>query len=238
MKIILSPSKTQDMEALNQTVQIPDKEKTQKLFNALQSLSKVALGKTLKIKGKMLGKTYDLYQSFAKTNPGIRVRDCYKGVVFEQIKTDDLNDAQEHYLNNHLVVLSAMYGYLKPSDVIWPYRLDMGHSPKGLNLYAYWQDTIDAFFKDEDIIINLASNEFSKMLKNHPMTNIHFLDQTSDGKLKVIGFNAKKARGMMANLLIHQEISDIDIIKKLTVEQYRYNDHLSDRNNLYFTKTS
>ncbi len=236
MKIILSPSKTQADKPLNQNVDKTQFAKAIKLFKQLQKLSKNDVAQLFKIKGALLDQTYDLYHRFAESNLGIKAIDCYKGVVFEQINHQDLNQKQQNYLDSHLVILSAMYGVLEPRDAMWPYRLDMGHKPNNTNLYQYWQEDIDDYFRDEDCIINLASLEFSKMLKSQPMINIHFLDQDAGRKLKVIGFNAKKARGKMTNLLINQTITHPEDIKEITFDGYRYDAAMSDSNNYYFIK--
>ncbi len=237
MKIILSPSKTQADAPLKLNVDTNRLTKTIALFKVLKKYSKNKLAKVLKIKGALLDKTYDLYQSFDESNKGIKAIDCYEGVVFEQIDHQDLSPNQNSYLNSHLVILSAMYGVLEPTDVIWPYRLDMGHKPNNQNLYHYWQEAVNDYLKNEDCIVNLASAEFSKMLKNERLINIHFLDQDVSGQLKVIGFNAKKARGMMANQMIKDTITHPEDIKALVINNYHFDTTLSDPDNYYFIKS-
>lgn len=236
MKIILSPSKTQNIKEQLQKPHILFFDKTVDLFKLIKSLNKQQLADLLKIKGELLDKTYNLYQAYNSKLKGIEAIACYQGVVFENIITSDLNPSQKEFMNNHLIILSAMYGVVKANDIIWPYRLDMTNKPNGINLYNYWQNQIDKYFKEEDVIINLASNEFSKMLKNYKdkMINIHFVEKSQDGLLKVISYNAKKARGLMANYLIHNKVKRIDEIKQITFGDYTYNGELSDSLNMYF----
>ncbi len=226
------------MSLNNKIIRLFNEKKTIHLFKSLKSLSKLALGKTLKIKDKLLDDTYQLYQSFQDNNLGIEAIRCYQGVVFEQFKFDTYTDSQKDYLNNNLIILSGMYGIIKPNDVIWPYRLDMTIKPKKINLYNYWQDSVNEYFVGEDIIINLASNEFSKILKGHEdkMINIHFSERQKNGGLKVISYNAKKARGVMVDYLIINQINEIKDLTKVIIDGYKYDKLLSDDNNLYFIK--
>ncbi|MFO7968506.1 MAG: YaaA family protein [Bacillota bacterium] len=237
MKIILSPSKTQNNVIFNKdntkTILFPDL--TIKLFNYFQSLSKAKLQETLKIKGKLLEDTYKLYQAFNPKNQTIKAIDCYKGVAYEQIDTNRYNKNQVSYLNNNLIILSAMYGILKPNTSIWPYRLDMTIKPNNINLYKYWKENIDNFFKETNYTINLASNEFSKMINNEKLINIHFLEKRNN-KLKSISYNAKKARGKMVHEMVLNQINNLDQLKKITVDDYVFEKNMSNEKDLYFIK--
>ncbi len=240
MKIILSPSKKQNTGIKTSDINNPIlfDDLTIKLFSHLKSLSKKDLQGTLKIKGQLLDKTYSLYQSFNVDNIGIEAIECYQGVVFEQIHSDIYNHMQSTYLEKHLVILSAMYGSLMPKTIMCPYRLDMTIKLKGINLYSYWQKSIDDFFDDEDLIINLASNEFSKMIKRNrnKLINIHFQEEQQDKSLKAISYNAKKARGIMANQLIINQILDVDDIKGYNIDGYIFDEIVSNKTNYNFIK--
>jgi uncharacterized protein len=238
MKIIVAPSKTQETDLNNDNIRIFNQKKTIHLFNTLKSLTKLELGKTLKLKNNLLEETFELYQSYKSSNKGLVAIRCYQGVVFEQIELDSFNLKQREYLNKHLIILSGMYGVVKPNDVIWPYRLDMTIKPRKINLYDYWQESVNDYFKNEDVIINLASNEFSKMLRGYEdkMINIHFLERQKKGILKVISYNAKKARGVMVNYLISHQTKEIKDLTKVVIDGYKYDKLLSDDNNLYFIK--
>ncbi|XMB72953.1 YaaA family protein [Mycoplasmatota bacterium WC30] len=240
MKIILSPSKKQITDILDskKSNTILFGNHTNKLFSYFKSLSKNDLQSTLKIKGQLLDKTYNLYQSSSVNNPGIEAINCYQGVVFEQIYTEKYNLDQSAYLEQHLVILSAMYGALKSNTIMWPYRLDMTIKLKGIQLYDYWQKSVDEYFDNEDYIINLASNEFSKMIKRNKkkMINIYFQEEQEDKSLKTISYNAKKSRGIMANILIINQVQDIREIKGYNIDGYIFNENLSDKFNYYFVK--
>ncbi|MCK5732437.1 MAG: YaaA family protein [Tenericutes bacterium] len=240
MKIILSPSKKQNMAMKNsdRDVTVFYLDLSRRLFSQLKSLSKNDIHNTFKIKGNLLEGVYDLYQSFDSKNKGLEAISCYSGVVFEQIHLDEYNREQLTYLNEHLTVLSAMYGVLEPKTIIWPYRLDMKVKLNQINLYNYWQEVVDEYFKREDYIINLASKEFSKMIKTnkHKLITLHFLERQNDNSLKVISYNAKKARGTMAHLLIINQTQDIEEVKSYVVDGYKFDDETSDVGNYSFIR--
>jgi len=240
MKIILSPSKKQNNEIKNsdRDITVLYMDLTRHLFSNIKLLSKKDMNHIFKIKGKLLDNVYELYQSFDSRNMGIEMIKCYRGVVYEQIHRDEYNSDQITYLNKHLTTLSAMHGVLEPKTIIWPYRLDMKVKLNKINLYKYWQEAVDIYFDKEDYIINLASNEFSQMLKRnkHKLVNIHFVEIQIDKSLKVISYNAKKARGAMAHLLILNQIQNIEEIKKYDVDGYKFDDKSSDNRNFRFIR--
>ena len=161
----------------------------------------------MKIKGKTLEQTYELYQNFDPfTSPRQSAIHLYTGVVFEGLELSSYTPDQIKYLNEHVRILSAMYGVLKPSDCIYPYRLDFTMRFKDLNLMRYWREAILEEFKDEDVIIDLASQEFSQFLKplKEKVHRVEFVDVIK-GKEKVISFKAKQMRGLMLDYLIKQK---------------------------------
>ena len=210
---------------------------TVNLYHILQKLSKNDLGNTLKIKKDLLNKTYEDYQLALNDKPLLKAIDCYKGVVFEQLEIETYTLSEKDYMNHNLVILSAMYGALSPKKAVFPYRLDMTAKINDINLYNYWQNYINHYFNEEELIINLASKEFSKMIKNVNFINIEFYEKAKDGKLKVISYNAKKCRGAMVNFFIKNLVTDIEEIKKFTFEGYEYNQEISDEFNFKFIKS-
>ena len=238
MKIIISPIKTQITTGnfyKSGTLKISEKTKT--LFALLKSLDKSLLSKALKINGKLLDKTYDLYQSDYnnQVSPAI---ECYQGVVFEELKLNDYTPEQRDYLDQNLVILSAMYGALKPNDLIFSYRLDMLSKLPEINLYHYWEEEILQKFDEEEIIINLSSDEFSKLLKklSSRFLNIDFYQEDKSGKIKIVSILAKKARGRMVNYLIVNKITNPEMIKAFSEDGYFFNLELSDKQNYRFVK--
>ena len=234
MKIILSPSKT-----LNLNTPLPEagkdlfnEKKSLHIMKILEGMNKEETGEAFKIKGKLLDETFDIYHNRNKLR--FDPIGCYDGVVYEKLCKRNYDHVRRDYLEDHLVIISAMFGIVEPGMGIWPYRLDFKTKPKGLNLYKYWEEEILEYFKDEDVIINLASNEFSSILKpmSHKLININFLE--SDGR--VLSFHAKKARGAMADMLVDLLAEDIEGIKEICVNDYQYNKDRSDDKNYYYIK--
>ncbi len=155
--------------------------------------------------------------------------DVYKGLRAENFTANEIDFAQKH-----LRILSGLYGLLRPLDLVFPYRLEMGtriKTEKGKNLYEFWGDklskALSAEMRDKEVLVNLASNEYSKVLDinkfpKHVITPI-FKDY-KDGKLKVISFFAKKARGAMANFIIANRITNPGDLKLFTNDGYRFSD--------------
>ncbi len=236
MKIILSPSKTQSTVCPleNCRKSIFNQEKTLALFGILKMLNKEELGTVFKIKGKLLEYTYELYRCFAVDSSKFDPMSCYDGVVYETIGSGSYTTGQKAYMEEHLVVLSAMYGIIEAGMGIWPYRLDFKTRPKNINLYDYWQDEVLGYFNRIDTIVNLASEEFSSILKplRHKVVNIHFLE--TDGR--VLSYRVKKARGLMADRIIKEMCLDISDLRSLVIDDYIFDDSSSDDHNYYYKK--
>lgn len=155
--------------------------------------------------------------------------DVYTGLAVERWTLDDLNHAQQH-----LRILSGLYGVLRPLDLILPYRLEMGTklvNPEGKDLYTFWGNQITehlngALNKSPDpVLINLASNEYFKAVRRRVLTarviTPVFKDLKGD-RYKVISFFAKKARGMMAAFAVRERLSDPEQLKQFTEGGYRF----------------
>lgn len=235
MKIIISPSKKQHTDKLKKTKILNEVShaKALSIFEQIKKLAKNDLGNRFAIKDTLLEETYRLYQDFDLNVKRAKAIDLYSGVVFEQINHHEYNHKQIEFLKDHLVILSAMYGTIKPFDYIWPYRLDFNVRLDGFNLYEFWEKEVDDFFENEDVIVNLASNEFSKMLKHQQdkVININFYEKKA-GKLRVVSYNAKKARGLMVNQIILNQIKNPSKIKEIIVDDYLY-DELSSKPSEY-----
>lgn len=241
MKIILSPSKTQ-IHARNRQQKgtpIAAEKLTKKLFNYLKSLSKKELKSELDIQGNLLDRTYELYQKHSFDDQTIPAIECYNGAVFKELKLEDLNQKQLSYLQQHLVIISPMYGPLSSNTKIWPYRLEMKLKPDGINLYQYWQEVIANYFSDVDLIINLASKEYNKVVKKNFQKRIidfYFKEEKEDGSLKTIGYYVKQNRGKLLNEIVKKEINDPEQIKEINLNGYQFDKKRSDENNFKFIK--
>ncbi|ADQ13587.1 YaaA family protein [Halanaerobium hydrogeniformans] len=241
MKIILSPSKTQNHERQRKEEgrDILKENKTEELFNYLKSLSKEELKTELDIQGNLLDRTYELYQQHSFENETIPAIECYNGAVFKQIDLDSYDKDQLAYMQDKLVIISPMYGPISSDTEIWPYRLEMRLKPDGINLYEHWQDLMEDYFLDVDLIINLASNEYSKVVERNyegKIIDFYFKEEKEDGSLKTIGYYVKQNRGKLLNELIKKQVNSLDEIKKIELDGYKFDEKRSDEKNFRFIK--
>ncbi|KXS47420.1 hypothetical protein SAMN04488598_11842 [Halanaerobium congolense] len=241
MKIILSPSKTQNHERKREEKgrNILKEEMTKELFDYLKSLSKEELKKELDIQGNLLDRTYELYQEHSYDDQTLPAIECYNGSAFKQIDLDSYNKDQFSYMQEKLIIISPMYGPLHSDTEIWPYRLEMRLKPNGINLNEYWQDIMKDYFDDIDLIINLASNEYSKVVEDNyrgKIIDFYFKEEKEDGSLKTVGYYVKHNRGKLLNELVKNQVESIDEIKKIDLDGYQYNKEHSNENEFYFIK--
>lgn len=236
MKIILSPSKTQSTVCplLNLKKPLFNMEKTLLLFDSFKGLNKDEIGSLFKIKGRLLENTYNLYNNFEIDSMRFDPLSCYDGVVYESLGTSSYSAGQKAFMEEHLVVLSAMYGIIEAGMGIWPYRLDFKARPKNINLYDYWQDDVLEYFRETDSIVNLASEEFSNILKPiwRKVLNIHFIE--ADGR--VLSYRVKKARGLFADMIIKKMCLDLSDLRSLVIDDYIFDETCSDNHNYYYKK--
>ncbi len=235
MKIILSPTKTQNYsKTLDTPMTTPLFEgHAHKLNNTLKRLSKKSIKSLMHIDGDLLDETYNNIKSF-KDAPPNHVIVTYTGLVFKYFDVDAYGEAEMAYLNRHLHILSAKYGILRPYDGIRPYRLDMKMKPNGKDLYKYWQKDMDAYFNNEEEIIDLASTEFSKMIHGNK-TTVGFRDY-KNGKVKNLATYAKMARGMLLHQMVLNKTDSIEALKSLTFDTYSYNEELSNDQLIIFSR--
>lgn len=252
MKIVISPAKSLNFEKEMPTV----------LFSEPQFLKQAAtIQRTLKKKKpKALAQLMDISEKLAELNwqrnqewqvpfttensrPAVYTfdGDVYQGLDAYTLPTDKLQDLQDK-----LRILSGLYGLLKPLDLMQAYRLEMGTAlpiGKNKNLYEFWKKTItkelNSELKKGELFINLASNEYFhavdvKALKV-PVITPEFKDY-KDGRLKMISFFAKKARGMMVRYIIDTNAQTIDDLKGFNYEGYGFDANLSKGNTLVFTR--
>lgn len=160
---------------------------------------------------------------------------CYRSMERENFTKDDLK-----YIENHLVILSALYGAVKPFDLINPYRLDFLMKTDMGNLYKFWKDEIaKQVIEKQDFIINLASDEFSKLVKKYSK-NVKIIDcefyEMENGKLKKHSTISKKGRGKMLKFLATKKITEIEKIREFNLDNYKYNSDLSTENKFVFVR--
>ena len=161
---------------------------------------------------------------------------AFKGDVYTRIDVDNYTSEDFDFAQNHLRILSGLYGLLKPLDLIQPYRLEMGtrlENKKGKNLYEFWDKKIAKAINEAangQPIVNLASLEYFKAVDQktlqNPLINIHFKEFKHD-TYQIIGFFAKQARGMMTNFAINNRLTNPEDLKTFNEERYEYSEKLS-----------
>jgi uncharacterized protein len=173
---------------------------------------------------------------------------AFRGDVYNGLDADGLNMDQLNFAQQHLRILSGLYGLLRPLDLIQPYRLEMGlkfANRGGRNLYEFWGETITSELDRElkksgsKVLVNLASNEYFRAVQPGALAaeiiTPVFKDLKGD-KYRIISFYAKKARGQMARFIIDRELDDPAGLKKFRTGGYRYNKTESTARELVFTR--
>lgn len=240
MKIIISPAKTFRIRKLkNKSCDCLYENKKNKLVSIIKEKSVEELKKLWKCSDKIAEESYKLYENFDSAPKGCAIL-SFDGIQYQYMDVDSLDEKQLGYLEEHLRILSGLYGILRPLDEISKYRLDF--EDKLINLYEFWEDEIRNHFKGEDII-DLASKEYGqniyKYLDKTPV-KIDFKEEVLvDGeiKLKTKATPSKILRGRMVNYMARNNVENIEQLKKFSCDGYNYSEDYSDINKLVFVKT-
>ena len=245
MKIIFSPSKEMREENIfeNKKIEFTEpkfKDKTNILIGILKEKSLSEIENIMKLKGDLLNKTYRDIQDYDKLK-SIPAISMYYGVSFKELNLEDYSEKSLKYLQNNLLILSALYGASLAFDLLKKYRLDMTMSIIDKGLYNFWKKDINDYISNilskDEVLLNLASGEFSKMIdsKRIFIINVDFKEE-KDGAYKSVSTYSKKARGQFLNYLIKNQIANLEDIKKNKLDGYSLNKDLSDEKNLIFTR--
>jgi len=252
MKIVISPAKSLDFET-----PLPSEQFTESLFikesriinKVVKQKSPKELAQLMSISDKLAhlnwqrNKDWTLPFNTDNARPAIY---AFAGDVYQGIDSQSLSLDKVAALQDRLRILSGLYGLLKPLDLIQPYRLEMGTKitiNEHRNLYDFWKIKLTASLNKElgkdELFVNLASKEYfaaidPKALKV-PVITPDFMDY-KDGKLKIISFYAKKARGMMVRYIVDTNAKTIADLKAFNYEGYQFDANLSNGNQLIFTR--
>lgn len=252
MLVVISPAKNLDYDSPLPTEEYTQPrmlERAQELVDRCQALSPQQLSQLMKISDKLAGlnaaRFAEWHTPFTKDNarPAIYAfdGDVYSGLAAEKLSVDAIAYAQEH-----LRILSGLYGVLRPLDLMQPYRLEMGtklDTARGHNLYEFWRDEITDMLNedleaiDSELVVNLASQEYfssvqPKRLNAQVVTPV-FKDE-KNGEFKVISFWAKKARGMMARFIMTEQPKSVTELRQFNAGGYRFNADESTDTELVF----
>ena len=236
MKILISPAKSLDFEN-NVETSISSKpifaDQAYKINNTIKNLSAPDLSSLMNISPKLSELNWSRNQEFQKIDSKEKEAIfAFNGDVYDGIDANTINKSNHEKLQNSLRILSGLYGILKPFDKIKAYRLEMGTKISingSKNLYDFWKENVTKSLVNElnenDIIINLASNEYFSVIDQSLISNTIVNPQFKDfknGKLKIISFYAKKARGLMTRFLIDNEINNLSDIESFNSSGYMF----------------
>ena len=254
MLIVISPAKNLDYKT-----PVPSKKHTkaallndaQTLIDDLKNLAPQDISNLMGISDKLGTLNYDRYQSWQQPFTAANARQAvfaFKGDVYIGLDAYAFDDRDLAFAQDHLRILSGLYGVLRPLDLMQPYRLEMGTkftTARGADLYQFWGDKITTELNKQlkklgqNTLINLASNEYFKSvatarLEARIITPV-FRDW-KNGKYKTISFFAKQARGLMSAYIIKNKVQQPARLKKFDWEGYTYNEPMSSNLEWVFTR--
>lgn len=254
MLAIISPAKTLDFETEISGFSCTQPSLTQysqQLIDICKQLSPAEVGSLMSISDKLAALNVARFADWQLTHNTENSKAAlfaFKGDVYTGLDAESLTVEQVHYAQQHLRMLSGLYGLLKPLDLMQPYRLEMGTklaNSKGKDLYAFWDNIITDRLQSaideqgDQILINLASDEYygAVKAKNLKATIIKpiFLDE-KNGKFKVISFYAKKARGLMVRFILEHQPTEIEQLKAFNYGGYWFDEESSSETEFVFKR--
>jgi hypothetical protein len=254
MLIVISPAKTLDYDSplsFKKSTSADFHSHSDKLIRVLKKKSAAEISLLMKISDNLGKLNYRRYHSWASKPRSESSRQAvlaFMGDVYSGLNAKSLTEKNMMFAQNHLRILSGLYGILRPLDSIQPYRLEMGtnlETPNGKNLYEFWGDiptlTINEQAKkiETQYLVNLASNEYFKVINKQllePTIITPIFKDRKNGRYKIISFYAKKARGLMARYIIQNQIESPQELKNFCSDNYAYNEILSSHGDLVFTR--
>lgn len=255
MLTILSPAKKLDFNSENKFAQFSTAEHLEfaKLVSQiLKKKSEKELKIIFKVSTKIAKENFRRFQNWTEKFTSENSKQAilaYNGCVFENIESKIFNEKDFEFAQEHVRILDAFYGVLKPLDLIQPYRLEL-QTPLKVNrksLYDFWKPEIteklnQTLEKHENkILLNLASDEYFKAidLKNfkHQIITLNFKEE-KDKKIKVVSVFAKSARGKMTNFIVKNKIDQVEKLKEFESKGYKFQAKLSSETELVFVRKS
>ncbi|MDB6142579.1 MAG: hypothetical protein JWP80_1623 [Pseudomonas sp.] len=254
MLMVISPAKTLDFDTPPVTKRFTQPQfldHSQELILQLRELSPQQIAELMDLSDKLSGLNAARFGSWTPAFTPENAKQAllaFKGDVYTGLQAENFTDADFSYAQDHLRMLSGLYGLLRPLDLMQPYRLEMGTklaNTRGKDLYAFWGTQISEWLNQalaeqgDDVLLNLASNEYFSAVKRNALKariiNTEFRDLKND-QYKIISFYAKKARGMMSRFVIKEQISKPEDLKQFNAQGYRYSTSHSTPDNLVFLR--
>lgn len=254
MLAIVSPAKKLDFEPLDRQLARTEPEFSHDaldLVKSAQKLSRGELQRLMKLSDNLTDLNYQRFKGYSPKPSPDQVKQAvlaFAGDTYTGLDAATLGDEDLNYAQDHLRILSGLYGLLRPLDMIQPYRLEMGSrlsNTRGADLYDFWDDQLAEHIDEivaghsASVVVNVASNEYfkatrAKTLKARVITPV--FKEIKNGEARVLGLFAKRARGSMARYLIQNRVEDPEGLKSFDTGGYAYRDELSDEDNWVFTR--
>ena len=252
MLVVISPAKSLDMAPVDVVVTVPEfQDDAIRLSKTARNLTLTQLKGFMSISDDLARLNRDRFKAFAEEPTPEMVKpaalafngDTYQGLEAKTLNADDLAWAQDH-----LGILSGLYGVLRPLDAIQPYRLEMGSrlkTGKGGTLYAYWGDQLSQALNAQaaetgtDVLVNCASQEYFgavDLAALSPKVITPVFKERRAGQAKIVSFYAKKARGAMARYIVQRRLTDPEGLKDFDSGGYAYVPDQSDAQKWVFLR--
>jgi len=254
MLTLISPAKTLDFETPAGTKKFTEPEflsQSKQLVSVMKKKKPADLAKLMSISPKLAELNVERYQDWRPPFTTANAKQAllaFKGDVYLGLEAEKYSQRDLSFAQNHLRILSGLYGVLKPLDLIQPYRLEMGtrlENKRGKDLYEFWGTRITRFLNDElcsqrsKVLINLASNEYFKSVRTDALQAeliTPVFKDYSRGSYKILSFFAKRARGAMASYIVKNRIDKAEDIKSFDVDGYHFNESYSSDTQWVFTR--
>jgi cytoplasmic iron level regulating protein YaaA (DUF328/UPF0246 family) len=254
MLLVLSPSKTLDYEtpiAFKEYTQPLFLKDSEKLVAKLRTMNKSEIAELMELSDRLAELNVQRFKGFHTPFTPANARQAllaFKGDVYGPIEVETYGKKEFAFAQEHLRIVSGLYGVLRPLDLMQPYRLEMGRKlavGKTKDLYGFWgkriAEALDAALAKHSskVVVNLASQEYAATIDRKaikaPIVDIVF-KENKGGKLSIIGLFAKQARGGMANYIIKNQIDDVKSLRKFTERGYKFDPSLSSPETLTFVR--
>lgn len=244
MLTVISPAKSLDLDPVDTPYTSPEfQQDAIRLAKTSRNLTLTALKDLMSISDDLAKLNRDRFKAFEEEPSPERIKPAalaFNGDTYQGLEAKTLAEHDMAYAQDHLRILSGLYGLLRPLDAIQPYRLEMGSKLKtrrGKTLYDYWGDTIakalntlgDA--QDTDLLVNCASQEYfgaadTKALKLKVITPVFM--EVKDAKPRIVSFFAKRARGAMARFIIENRATTVEDLRGFNAGGYAFDPDLSE----------
>lgn len=254
MIVVVSPAKKLDFtsDEVKPNWSVPDYlDQSEELIKTARKMTRSDISGLMKVSDKIADLNYERYRDFETPFTLTNSRQAafaFKGDTYVGLDAETLSEEDLEFAQNHFRILSGLYGMLRPLDLMQPYRLEMGvrlQNDKGKNLYEFWGNKLTEGLnellekQDNKVIINCASNEYFKSIKDKELQGeviTPVFKIVKEGVAKSPGMMAKRARGMMARYIIQNKLQKADDIQNFDLDGYKFMPKLSNENTYEFHK--